>query len=119
MSYDITNNMRSKSVIRCEGPGTYTIQLSDLSTNTAFETVNSATIRKLIWSSNGYIQVARGATPNTVASLYSGGRIVLDEMGAVLANGATGNIVVTIVTGGTLWLEVTKSETFIKDTYLK
>lgn len=115
MSYEIINVKRASSIIRCEGVSNYTIQLSDLSTNTQIETVTSASIKRIGWSSNGYITIARGATPNTVSTLYGSGEIRLDEWGSSLANGSTGNIVVSIVTGGTVFLEVSKTATYSTD----
>lgn len=112
MSYEIINSKRGSSVIRAEGAGTYTIQLSHLSTNTVTETVTDASIKRVAWSSNGYITVGRGATPNTMLSLYNSGDIHLTEYGYSIANGSTGNIVVSIVTGGTCILEVSKTATY-------
>jgi hypothetical protein len=115
MAYEVINNLRSPSIIRAEGAGTYTITLANLSANTSLETVSSASIRRLAWSSNGYVTVARGATPNVMLSLYQTGVIKLDELGYSMANGSTGNIVVTITTGGSIVMEVTKTATYSSD----
>jgi hypothetical protein len=112
MSYEIINSKRGSSVIRAEGVGTYTIQLTDLSTNTSIETVTDASIKRAAWSSNGYITVGRGATPNTMLSLYNSGEIHFSEFGYSVANTSTGNIVVQIVTGGTCVLEISKIATY-------
>lgn len=112
MSYEIINARRGTSIIRAEAPGTYIITLDNLSTNTSIETVSDASIKRLTWSSNGYITIARGATPNTMLSLYSSGEMRFDDFSYSMANGSTGNIVVTIATGGSVVLEVSKSATY-------
>lgn len=117
MSYEVSNTLRNSSVIRAEGAGTYTVTLANLSTNTALETVSSASIKKLAWTANttGVITIARGATPNTMLSLYGNGEIKLDEYGHSVANGATGNIVVTIAGAGSLIMEVSKTADYTRD----
>jgi hypothetical protein len=89
--------------------------LTQLSANTALENVDSASIKRVTWSTGGTVTIGRGATPNTVATLYGSGEIRLDDYGHSLANGATGNIVVTIATGGTCFLEVSKTATYTTD----
>lgn len=115
MSYEVLNNLRSSSIVRAEGAGTYTITLSNLSSNTSLESVSAASIKRLYWSSNGYITISRGATPNLMLSLYQSGDMKLDELGYSMANGSTGNIVVTIVTGGSVVMEVSKTATYTTD----
>lgn len=117
MSYEVSNTLRNASMIRAEGPGTYTITLANLSANSALETVSSASISRLNWTANttGSITVARGATPNTVYTLYGTGELRLDEYGHAVANGATGNIVVTIASAGSLTMEVSKVATYSRD----
>lgn len=115
MPFEILNARKSTSIVRAEAPGTYTIQLSQLSTNTTLETVSSASIKRINWSSNGYITIARGATPNVMLSLYSSGEMRFDDYGYSLANGAEGNIVATIVTGGSLVMEISKTATYSTD----
>ena len=117
MSYEVSNTLRNSSFIRAEGAGTYTVTLANLSSNSALETVSSAAIKKLSWTANttGIITIARGATPNTMLSLYGTGEIKLDEYGHTVANGATGNIVVTIVGGATLIMEVSKVADYSRD----
>ena len=104
-------------MVRAEGPGTYTITLANLSSNSALETVTSASISRLNWSANtnGVVTVARGATPNTIYSLYGTGELRFDEYGHAVANGATGNIVVTITSAGSLTMEVSKTATYSRD----
>lgn len=115
MSYEIINAKKGSSIIRCEGPATYTITLANLSTNTAIETVDSASIRRVNWSTGGTVVVARGATPNTMLTLYGSGEMRFDDYGYSLANNATGNVVVTIATGGTCVIELSKTATYSID----
>ena len=115
MAYEITNVRRGSSVIRCEGAGTYTVTLNDLSTNTSLETVTSASIKRALWSTGGTVSVARGETPNTIITLYGSGEMRFDETGHAVANGATGNVVITIATGGSCFLEVSKTATYSMD----
>lgn len=115
MAYEISNARRGTSILRAEAPGTYTIQLNQLSTNASIETVTSASIKRINWSSNGYVTISRGATPNVLLSLYSSGEMRLDDYGHALANDAAGNIVVTIVTGGSVIMEISKTATYSTD----
>jgi len=116
MAYEITNTKRGTSIIRADSPATYTIQLSDLSTNTSIETVTSASIRRITWSTNGYITIARTGGPQ-VLSLYNTGDMKFDEFGYAVANTPTANIVCTIATGGSIILEVSKNITYTSDVY--
>jgi hypothetical protein len=115
MSYEIVNTLRNTSIIRAVGAGTYTIELEDLSSNTDLEIVTSASVRKLYWSTNGSITIARGETPNTVLSLYTGGDMRFDDFSYALSNGSTGNVVITIASGGTVVMEVTKTANYTTD----
>jgi hypothetical protein len=112
MAYEIINSRKGSSIIRCEGAATYTIRLADLSTNTAIETVDSASLKRINWSTGGTVTVGRGASPNTMLTLYGTGEMRLDDYGYALANGSTGNVVVTIATGGSCILEVSKTATY-------
>ena len=69
MPFEITNTLRSSSIIRVEGTGTTTVALANLSVN-ANETVTSASIKRISWSTNGNIQIVRNSTP--IASLQIG-----------------------------------------------
>ena len=116
MPYEITNTKRGTSIIRAEGPATYTIQLSDLSTNTSIETVESASIRRVTWSTNGSIIISRTGGP-IVLALHTSGNMRFDEFGYAVANTPTANIVCTIATGGSIILEVSKNTTYTSDVY--
>lgn len=114
MSYEIVNSRRGSSIIRVTGADTVTSTLANLSTNTALEIVDSASIKRISWSAapTGNVTIARGETPNTIFSLYGSGEIRLDEWGAAQANGSTGNIVITVAVGGTAIIEVSKTTTY-------
>lgn len=112
MSYEVNNTLRGTSTIRVVDPGTYTITLANLSTNTQLETVTSANIKRVFWSSNGYISIGRGATPTPMLSLSQSGEMRFDELGYSIANTNTGNVVVTVVTGGTCVIELSKVATY-------
>ena len=54
MAFEITNTNRSSSIIRVNDAGTTTVYLANLSSG-ANETITSANIRKVAWSTNGSI----------------------------------------------------------------
>lgn len=114
MAYEISNVKRGTSTIRVVGAGSVTATLNNLSTNTALEVVDAASIKRINWSAapTGNVIIARGATPNTVYELYGSGEIRLDEWGIPGANGATGNVVITIAVGGTCTVELSKNATY-------
>ncbi len=112
MAYEVVNSLRGTSVIRVVDPGTYTITLANLSTNTQLETVTSANIKRIQWSSNGYISIGRGATPTPMLALSQSGDMYFDELGYSVANTNTGNVVVTVVTGGSCVIELSKQATY-------
>jgi hypothetical protein len=105
MPFEITNTLRSSSIIRIEGAGTTTVSLANLSHN-ANETVTSANIKRINWSTNGSIQITRNAAP--IATLYATGELRADEYGHSIANNNTSAIVITVNSGGTVLLEVSK-----------
>ena len=109
MPFEITNTLRSSSIIRVEGTGTTTVALANLSVN-ANETITAANIKRLNWTTNGNIQIVRNAVP--IASLHGSGEMRLDDFGHTIANNSTSSIVVTVNTGGTLFLEVSKEATY-------
>jgi len=118
MAFEITNQLRSSSIIRVEGPSTVNVNVSQLSTNTALETVLSANIKRIAWSTGGSISVGRHGASNTLitlATLFNSGQINFDELGTNLANTNTGNVTVTIATSGTVFLEVSKTATYSTD----
>jgi len=109
MPFEITNTQRSASIIRVADVGTTTVFLANLAVD-ANETVSSANIRRLTWSTNGNIQIIRNSVP--VLMLHNSGTMMLDELNHSVANNNTSNIVITINTGGSIVMEVTKSATY-------
>jgi hypothetical protein len=109
MPFELINSIRSSSIIRIEGTGTTTVALANLSVN-ANETVTSANIKRINWSTNGSIQIVRNSVP--IASLHGTGEMRLDEYGYSIANNNTSSIVITVNTGGTVVLEVSKETTY-------
>jgi hypothetical protein len=109
MPIEITNSLRSSSLIRVEGAGTYYANLSSLAVDNN-EVISSANIRRINWSTNGNIQVVRNG--NNIVTLHNAGEIRLDEWGKSLANNNTSNVVITVVTGGTVFLEISKAATY-------
>ena len=109
MAFEYINTLRSSSVARIIDTGTTTISLANLAFN-ANETVNSATIRKVAWSTNGSIQIVRNSVP--ILTLHNSGSLVFDDMNTTIANNSTQPIVVTINTGGFVLLELTKDATY-------
>ena len=109
MAYEIINSLRSTSIIRVTGAGFANVQLANFSTS-ANETVTSASIKRVMWSTGGTVSVERGG--QTVLSLYGNGDLKPSESGYVIANNSTSNMNVSIATGGTAILEVTKEATY-------
>lgn len=112
MAYEITNSTRGPSIIRVVDPGTVTVNIANLAVN-ANETVTGASIKRVLWSTNGAISIARNGT--TVMQLHNAGDMVLSEIGYAVANTPTGTIGITITTGGTALLEVSKTATYTTD----
>ena len=117
--YEVNNTLKGTSTIRVVDPGTYTITLANLSSNTQLETVSAANIKRIFWSSNGYIYIGRDApaacTPTPMLALHGSGEMRLDDLGYTLANTNTGNVVVTVVTGGSCVIELSKTATYSTD----
>ena len=109
MPFEITNTKRSASVIRVADTGTTTIALANLASD-ANETVASANIRRLTWSTNGNIQIIRNSVP--VLMLHNSGTMMIDELNHSVANNSGSPIVITINTGGSMVMEVTKTATY-------
>ena len=108
MAYEVINTKRSSSIVRFVDAGA-TISLANLAFD-ANETVSAASIRKVAWSTNGSIQIARNGV--NLLTLHNAGQLSLDEFNYAMANNSTSSIVVTINTGGSLVLEVTKEATY-------
>jgi hypothetical protein len=109
MAVEITNTNRSSSIIRVVDAGSANISLANLSSG-ANETVSSANIRRLTWSTNGNITIVRNSVP--ILTLHNSGTMMLDELNHVIANNNTQTIAVVITTGGSLVMELTKEATY-------
>ena len=108
MSQEITNSLRSTSVIRVVDAGTYTISLANLAT-TAAETVTSASIKSVAWSTSNNIIISRNS--QNVLSLFGSGEWRLADFGSVVTSNNNSSIVITVV-DGTAILEVSKEATY-------
>ena len=108
MAFEYINTLRSASIARVIDTGT-TIALANLSTG-ANETVTAASIRKVAWSTSGYISITRNGAP--ILNLHNSGSIQFDDLNTTLANNSTQPIVVSINTGGFVVLELTKEATY-------
>jgi len=109
MAFEITNTLRSASIIRVVDAGTTTVSLANLSTG-ANETITAANIRKVAWSTNGSIAIVRNSVP--ILALHNTGVIQFDDLNHSVANNNTQSIVITVTTGGSLVMEVTKEATY-------
>jgi hypothetical protein len=105
MSIEIKNKSYGDTIIRYEGVGTYTTPLANLGIDVT-ETISYANIKRLMWSTNGSIQITRNS--NIICKLYSSGEMKFDEYGYAIANNNTGNISVTIDGGGSLTMQLSK-----------
>ena len=115
MPIEINNTLRGTSVIRVEGIGTYTVNLTDLRANTTTETVTAYDIKRLYWSTNGNICIVRNG--HNIVTLHSAGEMRVDDLGYVFANSRTSNANVIVTTGGTLVMEIGKEATYNVDPY--
>jgi len=109
MAYEITNTLRNTSIIRVVEAGTYTIALTDLSSD-ANEVVSSASIKRIMWSTGGNISVTRNSVP--LLSLHGSGDMRLSDSGHTIANNSTSSIVITVTTSGSAVFEVSKQATY-------
>ena len=111
MSYEVVNTTRSKSVIRITGNNAVLIKLSDLSTNTAVENVQSAIIAQASCVSTGIWRVYRGDDANgeLVLELPTFAHFQFYEFDVTIANNATSNIYFTNSgSAGTMIMQVAK-----------
>jgi hypothetical protein len=109
MAYEITNILRSSSIIRVTDTGYANVSLANLAFN-ANETVDSASIKRVNWATTGSISVLRGGT--TILNLYGTGEIRLDDYGHSIANNSTGNVQILVTTSGTIFLELSKDTSY-------
>jgi hypothetical protein len=110
---EITNALKNTSIIRVVDVGTVTINIADLTKNVKHETVVTADIKKLMWTTNGSISITRNSI--SLMNLHNTGEFSLNDISHSIANNNASAIVVTITTGGTLFLEVSKFATYNVD----
>jgi hypothetical protein len=110
MSIEIKNSLRSASIIRVVGPATETVSLANLSSNVSIETINSASIKRMMWSTNGSITITRNG--ELISQVYDSGEMRFSDYGHSVANNSTSPIVISVLSGGTIFLEVTKDATY-------
>lgn len=118
MAYEIINSKRSKSVITVTGNTATRINLSQLSTNTASETVTAASLATVITATDGIWNIYRGndATGTLVLQLVGNNYLPLTQGDISIANTSTANIYVTNSgTAGTLIIQLSKVATFTTD----
>ena len=115
MPFEITNNMRSTSIVRAVDTGTYTITLNSLRANAFTETVTTASIKRVLWSTNGSILIVRNGVP--ILSLTNNGQFDLDHSGYTIANNSNQTISITITTGGSIVMELSKTATYNVDPF--
>ena len=116
---DITNSLRSRSVIRVVNTAANdntVITLASLSANSALETVTHAAITQVISTSNaGRWKIYRGndASGVLIMTVGDGADFPLSQYDIAIANTPTANIYVTNTgSDGTLILQVTKTATY-------
>lgn len=118
LTKDITNSLRSKSVIHLTGSGTTTVQLDNLAFNVN-ETVNEVSVATVITSSNnGAWTIKRGADASgaggyTIFELTGENYLPLTQSDISISTNSTSNLVFTNSgTQGTLIMTVTKKATY-------
>lgn len=115
MEKEIINSIRSKSTIRLVGTGNTLITLSDLSTNTSVETIDSAAIAQVSAVTNGIWKIYRGdsSSGTLIMEIPSYAHFVLYEFDVSFANSATSNVYVENTgANGTLIIQMAKSSTY-------
>ena len=108
MAYEITNSLRSASIIRVVD-GAATVPIANLAVN-GNEVVTAASIKRAMWSTNGTITIVRNSEP--ILTLHGSGDIRFSDSGHVIANNATSDLVMTVSTSGSVVLEITKQATY-------
>jgi hypothetical protein len=116
---DITNSLRSRSIIRVVNTAANdntVITLASLSANSALEIVSQAAITQVIsTSNNGRWKIYRGndASGVLIMTVGDGADFPLSQYDIAIANTPTANIFVTNTgADGTLILQVTKTATY-------
>lgn len=115
MSLNISNSIRSKSVITVTGNTGTRINLSQLSTNTSIETITAASIGLVAASSDGFWRIYRGddETDELVLELEGNNYLPFTQTDLAITSNATSNIYVTNSgSGGTLIMQLSKTANY-------
>ena len=115
MAFQVYNTLRGSSIITGADSGTATITLNDLRANATIETVSSADIRRISWSTNGSITISRNGFP--ILALHSAGEMRFDDFAFALQSNNASSMVITINTGGSFVMEVSKQTSYNVDPY--
>jgi hypothetical protein len=118
MPLDISNALRSKSVITVTGNTATAINLSALSTNTAVETITTASIGLVASSTDGWWRIYRGdnTSGTLILELEGNNYLPFTQTDIAVSTGASSNIYVTNSgAGGTLILQVSKTATYTRN----
>lgn len=107
MAYQITNSVRSGSIIRVVND-TLTVNIANLSAS-ASETVTETHIRGVTWSTNSSITITRNS--EIVLNLYYNGTMNFDDYAHLITSNATSDIVIAC-SAGTIVLDVVKVATY-------
>jgi hypothetical protein len=113
-SYEITNSLKQKTLIRIIGTGGARINLSQMAKNSG-ETVQSADIAIVSGVTEGVWKVYRGndATGQLIFELPAFSNFTMTELDSAIANSATANVFVTNSGAtGTLFVQMAKTSTF-------
>jgi hypothetical protein len=113
-SYEITNSLKQKTLIRIIGTGNARINLSQMARN-AGETVQSADIAIVSGVTEGVWKVYRGndATGQLIFELPAFSNFTMTELDSAISNTATANVFVTNSGAtGTLFVQMSKTSTF-------
>lgn len=120
MSYEITNSLRSRSMVRITGNTAVRININSLSTNSTNEIVSAADIAQASGVTDGIWRIYRGndATGQLVLELPDFSHYQFYEFDCSIANNNTSNIYVTNSgTAGTLILQLSKRATYVYDPF--
>lgn len=115
MAFQVNNTLRGTSIITGCDAGTATITLNDLRANATIETVSTADIRRILWSTNGSITLSRNGFP--ILALHNAGDMRFDDFAFSLQSNNASSMVITITTGGSFVMEVSKQTSYNVDPY--
>jgi len=109
IQYEVTKKLRGPTTIRTVGTGTANINTLAQIQSTG-EGLTNITIKRCAWSTNGNIQIKKGA--DSLLELHGQGQIDFDSDFSAIANNSNNCLYVTVATGGSVVLEVGKVATY-------